>query len=450
MHARARAAALGILEEHPRSHLTIPGYASTLADIAAHMVATAAVRRHIVNVDRAVARHIDAGRLAIALLSMETSDPDPSVSRTPYSNTVEGVVGTKWQYSLGQINHYGATSRLSGSLRGLFERLPALEPDHDELTRRYRGELIMASVPADIAEAAVVQRGSSPHRFDDSRPWTEFLVPMPDRRLDHRGHVVDLMHQSTIQTSNSMAQYARQAAKVHENLDTIGRMADAAEEIAFEQTIDVPELDCKGVRLYSVHIHRGLKMKDNVVLHIDLEGLSEAFRRIPVLGVMTGPIGSTCPETTNLPEMVKIQQKRARAFKRLGHPTIDRTGRLFMEAAEHVPDDLLKGLKDGLTNIETRLHAGHGTKAWFRIDNGRITAAVDISPEVRWKNDRLEIKRHLPETVVGSLPGRPGTVIMEHPALENTVIRSARMEKGRLVVGIAPIWEKMDEPAEDS
>lgn len=434
------------LSDDPRAGVRYPGYASDLGDIAAHLVAVSALRRTNWGISKAIAKHVDAGREAIAQLSLHTDDPAPTAVRAGYSSTgVSGTVGSAWSLNSGHLNHHGETWLVSNHARGLFREYPNVHPDYERMTQRYRDELRGVGVPEAVVARAAVRQGRNPHGGpDDGRMWTTFRVPMEDGRLDHEAHMVHLVHQSSTLVGTSMHTYARQALAVHLNQAQLGRMANAAEMLALDAVEHLRHVEFGEVWLHAVHVDRGLKMKDSAVFHVEVSGLSSALRQVPMVAVMTGEIGLASPTTSSLPDVVKEQQERSRALGRLGGPTIDRTGRLFMEAAEHVPSDLIDALARNVVNVETRLHAGYGTKAWFKISNGRITAAVDISAEVRWKHDHLEIRRTLPETVVATLPGKPASVVMDHPALAGITIRTARMKDGRLIVGLPPVWEMLD------
>lgn len=443
-YTEAVALAREALRDHPRHAVPFPGYASTLGDIAAHLVARAAVRRKGWNTVKAVEHYVSAGRNAIDQLSLATNDPAPGASKAMFSGGLAGRVGRCWKLNQGYMNHYGETLLLSGTLPGLFKDLPLVEIDNDDMTLRYREALSREGLPDEIVTRSTVITGDNPHGQPDKRLWTIFHTPMKDRRLDHNPTMVDLPHNSTILVNSSMATYARQALILWQNLDRIRDMVESAEDIAIEAMSQVPGLIFERTTLYSVNTGRGPNLKDAVVLHMHYTGLSEGLREMPILAIMTGEIGLRRPTTSTIPGMLKPQKKRFEALRRLGHPTIDRTGRLFMEAARHVPDDLIDALKRNESQAETRLHAGYGTNAWFKISNGRVTASLEVAAGVHWKHDRLVVRRSFPETVVGTLPGRPATTIIDHPALEGATIRSARMKDGSLIIGIAPIWEKLE------
>lgn len=442
---RALAIAREALDAEPRARLPMPDSASSLGDVAAHLVASAATRNPRQRIEGAVARHLKAGMDAIVQLSVLTDDPDPTA---PVAATigpqVKGKVGREWSFNGGFVHHYGHSWQLSGAIPGLFLTLPRLHPNMDEMGRRFRSELEDAGLPSDVVARGHARAGVNPYGLDDERPWTEFVLPMVDRRLDYVGSIVDLGHVSSFRERDSLGTYARQASAIHENAESLSRMMDAAEEVCMDAADEVPSLQFEDVSINSVSIGRIGKLKDAVVIHARFKGLSEALTRIEIKGILTGNIGMMEPSTTSTPQMVVEQLKRYRALTRLGGPTIDRTGLDLLRAAGHDVDEMLDRLRGKLGMVDTRVHAGTGTNAWLRISAGRITATVSISPEARWKHDHIEIRRELPQSVIASLAGRAASDVVGHPALHGATVRSGRMLRNRALVSVEPRWEPLD------
>jgi hypothetical protein len=443
-YAEALALALAALAASPRGTLRMPDSASTIGDVAAHLVACAAIRRRREDPVKAVERHVRQGEEAIATLSTLTDDPDPTAVRNPTPPVLSGIVGKPWALNSGFLHHYGRNWQLSGTMPGLYLTLPTMHPDLDEMGLRFRRELAGLGLPADVVSKGIARAGRNPHGEEDERPWTEFALPMDDERLDYAGSILNLGHQTAHNVQESIRSYARQAAEVHWNADSLSRMMNEVENHCLDAEEDAPSLRFVNASLYAVSVGRTGKLKDSVVIHANFTGLSEALLDIPIRAVLTGAIGTTSPSTTTTADMVKDQIRRQRAKARIGGPTVERTGLALLEAAGIDVGAMRAGLRDKLTVLDTRVHAGPGTNAWMRVATGRITAAVDISKETRWRHDQLEIRRALPESVMSTLAGRPVTDVVGHPALEGAVIRSARMSKGRTIVTVEPRWQPLD------
>lgn len=434
--------AAAMLSSDPRYDLSITGYRTTVGDVAAHLIASSAARRRIGDPKAAVASLEIQGREAISQISLATNDPDPAAVRLR-KDGVEGRVGSRWILDSGMLKHYGESFYLSGCLRGVHDILPQVDPDIEGLTSRWKDALLDAGLPMDVLDTAHVVVGEKPYELPDGMGvYTSFILPMRDRRIDAKGHILNIHHQSHVLQRNSIHDHAVRAVAVHAMQNDLIHMCNHAEDIAFGACDKVEDLHPDRIELYTVYLRSHLNRENDAVFHVFFHGISEAFRPITLRSVMTGPIASGRVKHIKLDEMVREQKQRSKARRRLGRVMVERTGRLLMEMTEGVPKGLLRNMDEGDGN---RIHAGYGTRAWYRVHEGRITANVDVSSEVRWSNTHLEVKQMVPQSVALSLAGRPTTDVVQHAALEGTTIKSAKNMDGRLIVNVEPIWEEFDE-----
>jgi len=439
-HRQAVDLARRLLADDPRAHLPMKGYAATAGDVAAHLVANAATRRGNARIDRSVPRFIEAGRQAIVSLSAYTTDRHPKAG--PYGGEVKGTVGAEWRYLSGDVYHYGYSWKLSASTHDLHRQYPATLPDLEEYGRRFREELRGEGVPEDIVNGAHAFIEAPDHGGATEHVHTGFVMPMDDPRLDIVQTIVDIVHISTVVVSSSIARHASAAAAVHRNRDTLSKMLDHARDVCMSCMDDHEHVAYESVRLKSVYQGRGT-LPDAVSIHATLLGLSEALTRREMICTLTGKLGETQTERSNLDSILSDQKTLASARRRLGRPTVDVTGRAFMKAAGHDVDEMLGGMCDYGTKNGSRISAGQGKDAWFRIAKGRVAANVQVAPEARWKYDHIELKRQLPQAIMNSLAGRPATDVVDHPALEGATIRSVRTLNNRTLIMIVPRWEAL-------
>ena len=439
-HRQALDLARRLLADDPRADLPMQGYAATAGDVAAHLVANAATRRGNARIDRSVPKLIEAGRQAIIGLSAYTTDRHARAGT--YGGEVKGTIGTEWRYMSGDVYHYGHSWKLSASTRELHRRHPTTLPDLDECGRRFRQALRAEGVPENVVGGAYALIEKPEYGGDDEHVWTGFVMPMEDRRLDIVQTIVDIVHTSTVVVASSLTSHAKAAAAVHRHRDSLARMLDHAREVCMSSMGQYEHVGYESVKLRSVYQGRG-KLADSVSIHATLLGLSEALTRREMTCVLTGKLGETETERSNLNSILEDQKTLASARRRLGRATVDVTGRAFMAAAGHDVAAMLDGIFDYGPKTSPRISAGKGMDAWFRITKGRITANVQVAPEARWKNDHLELKRQLPQAIMNSLAGRPATDVVDHPALEGATIRSVRTMRDRTLVMIMPRWEPL-------
>jgi hypothetical protein len=430
---RALQLASEALGADPRSGIALPETPTTAGHMAAHLVASAAIRRRKETPEAGVRRHIEAGREAVGLLSSLVTEPRTLAS---------GRVGSDWNYNAGFLSHYDEKWQVSGVVPGVFRLLPRMTPDLDTMQQRFRDRLAAAGLPKGELRRAVVREGSNPHGTEDDRPWTEFRLEMDDPRISLSNWIVDLGHKADLPLDASLRSYASQAVEVYLNAASLKRMADRIEMLCMDAWDDAPMLRLEGVSLYAVSLTRGGPLKDSVVMHASLTGLSEALTETPVRTVYTAHLGTDAPRHTTMSAIVNVQAERSRALSRIGGPTIDTTGRDLLSAAGHDVDAMIRGILT-LDDREKRVSAGRGTKAWMNASGGRITSAVDITPEARWKHNEMEIRRTFPESVLSGLVGRSAHDVLNHPALRETRVTSASTRNGRTIVKIAPRWEPL-------
>jgi hypothetical protein len=431
-HEEARAAAFALLSSETDADMRVPGYAATLADIAAHLVADAVQHNARIRTHRPPEGLLRSARDAISLMADAIRRGLPGAGAA-----TGGVVGRAFELHSSYVTHYDRSWQLSGSVPRLFFDHPATTPDLAALRADMAQRLAAKGHDARVTDRLEVMQGRSPYSRDRSDHWTSFRLPADDRRATLEQHVAHLEHISTTRREERLQEFAENFHLACIHADRISRLLDETTSHA----LDVMD-DPAGLVFLDVDLHSVTRSRSGVHASIraTFQGLSEALAPREVEGVYTAPIDGTMPRTHNMKDMLAQQRELRRVMKRRPELVIDGTGRRLLET-----------LGMDVAGIVAEMVATHRSvrsipgddNVTVRIDAGRVTANGRMARDVYWRRNELEVRATFPDAVAQTLAGRCATLVVDHPALEGTVIGRARVEKRRTLVSVKPRWEKL-------
>jgi hypothetical protein len=94
----------------------------------------------------------------------------------------------------------------------------------------------------------------------------------------------------------------------------------------------------------------------------------------------------------------------------------------------------------------------------FRILSGELIAPVTLGRSMKFEKDKIWLRKvkDLPESVVAALPGKPVTVILDHPFLKDMTVRTVLLDKRGLSIRpdyqpqpLAPLLEELRRRCEE-
>ena len=164
------------------------------------------------------------------------------------------------------------------------------------------------------------------------------------------------------------------------------------------------------------------------------------------------PIRISLHSERQLSIMLKKHRKALEKFKAGGGAEQSRTCHPIVAAAiraqaEKYGEGILEEIETLLTGKYPRDNnpRKRGISS-FRMENGELRAIVTLVNKVRFKNDRLVANeiRTLPVSMLSSMPGKSVKVVIDHPYVEDLVIRKVSITNEGLVVRIEPKPEPLE------
>lgn len=155
---------------------------------------------------------------------------------------------------------------------------------------------------------------------------------------------------------------------------------------------------------------------------------------------------------SQISSMLKKHRKALEKYKKGGNAEKSRTCHPIVAAAIRAQAE--KYGEGILEEIEALLEGKHpwdhnprkrGISS-FRMENGELRAIVTLVKKVRFRNDRLvanEIKS-LPASMLSAMPGKPVKVVIDHPYVEDLIIRKVSITTEGLIVRIEPCPEPLE------